>query len=293
MFAQFFGNYLLNKQLVTPEQLITGIQAKNETRLKLGVLAISAGYMSAAQVEEVHERQMLEDKRIGDIAVELGYLTKEQLEELLDTQKVGYLLLGQALVDKGYLTNGQFETAISDYKHQYQIDESESDSFDDEKAEELIRSMCDFSSEDAMMYTKYLVLVMKNLIRFIGDDFTPLKPTRMYPLEIYKDVYQKINGSFTTDTNIVFESADSMLAFANRFSGEGLGATDGEYIDAAVCDFLNINNGLYTVNVSNELNMELRITPPEVFDDMHDTKGSVMTFPVAYTFGTIYITLSE
>ena len=44
MITQFFGNYLLNEHLVTPNQLIEALQEKNNTRLKLGVLAINAGY---------------------------------------------------------------------------------------------------------------------------------------------------------------------------------------------------------------------------------------------------------
>lgn len=101
MFTQFFGNYLLNQKLVTPEQLVDALQEKQNTRMKLGVLAINAGYMTASQVERVHELQSKMDKRIGDIAVELGYMTEDQVMELLHAQPLGYLLLGQALVDKG------------------------------------------------------------------------------------------------------------------------------------------------------------------------------------------------
>ena len=57
MFTQFFGNYLLNQRLVSPEQLTEALELQKTTRLKLGVLAINAGYMTAAQVDEVHNAQ--------------------------------------------------------------------------------------------------------------------------------------------------------------------------------------------------------------------------------------------
>ena len=53
MFTQLFGNYLINKNIVTPAQLSEAIKVKNTTRLKLGVLAINAEYMNSTQVEEV------------------------------------------------------------------------------------------------------------------------------------------------------------------------------------------------------------------------------------------------
>ena len=42
MFAQFFGGYLLNKNLVTAEDLVQAIEDKANTRARLGVLAINA-----------------------------------------------------------------------------------------------------------------------------------------------------------------------------------------------------------------------------------------------------------
>ena len=52
MYAQFFGNYLLTRDIVTKEQLITAMQKKTSQHMKLGTLAIHAGYMTAGEVEE-------------------------------------------------------------------------------------------------------------------------------------------------------------------------------------------------------------------------------------------------
>ncbi|MBE5939453.1 MAG: chemotaxis protein CheX [Lachnospiraceae bacterium] len=287
MFTQFFGNYLLNNQYVTAEQLIEGIHIKSKTRLKLGVLAIDAGYMTAAQVEEVHERQMLVDKRIGDIAVEMGYLTEAQVEELLGNQKKGYLLLGQALVDKGFMTNDQFEEAISNYKSKYKIDDSVSEEASDLKAAEMVKELCDFSYEDSKMYTDYVVLLLKNLVRFVGDDFAPIKPVLEKATVKYKSVSQKVKGSFSMDMAVAFDDENSMVEFANRYSDEMFTVDEMEYIEAAACDFINIHNGLFTVNVSSESNEELTLTPPEVFEGKTDIEVEAIVFPIKFTFGEV------
>ncbi len=292
MFTQFFGNYLLNNSYVSAEQLVEGIQVKSKTRLKLGVLAIDAGYMTAAQVEEVHERQMLVDKRIGDIAVEMGYLTEAQVEELLGNQKKGYLLLGQALVDLGYMTNDQFEEAIGNYKAKYKIDESADGDNVDAKAAQMVKELCDFSYDDSKMYTDYVVLLFKNLVRFVGDDFAPLKP-RLEKAEVaYKSVSQKVKGQFSLDMAIAFDDEDAMVEFGNRYSGETFTKDDMEYVEAAACDFINIHNGLFTVNVSNDTNVELNLTPPEVIEKATDIEGEAMIFPVQFTYGVVNFILA-
>ena len=59
MFAQFFGGYLFNHKLCTAEDLTQAFEAKKHTRLRLGVLAINAGLMTAEQVEHDINQQTL------------------------------------------------------------------------------------------------------------------------------------------------------------------------------------------------------------------------------------------
>ena len=48
MYTQLFGGYLLNHGILTTAQLAAVMDQAKETRVKLGVLAINAGYMTAA-----------------------------------------------------------------------------------------------------------------------------------------------------------------------------------------------------------------------------------------------------
>ena len=88
MFNQYFGQYLLKKQLLTAEQLHDVLIHEHLARPKLGVLAIDAGLMTAEEVEEVHRLQHTMDKKFGEIAIFRGYLTTDQLEGLLDSQQI-------------------------------------------------------------------------------------------------------------------------------------------------------------------------------------------------------------
>ena len=81
MFSQYFGNYLLNRGIIKPEQLTDALEYQRSVHLKLGVIAVNAGYMTPAQVEEIHNMQKKVDKRFGELAIEKGYITGQQLKK--------------------------------------------------------------------------------------------------------------------------------------------------------------------------------------------------------------------
>ncbi len=286
MFTQFFGNYLLNEGLVTKEQLSEALELQKTTRLKLGVLAINAGYLTAAQVEEIHIAQQRVDKRFGDIAVSLGYLTEEKVNELLGGQKMGHLLLGQALVDKNYMTNAQFESALNSYKKANSLDDSDFTGPQNEKIEKVIREFYNFSGKkEEKSLTDYVSLTFKNIIRFIGDDFTPVTA------EIEKEftskwmASQQISGKTNLFTAI--EGNDkSFVGFASRYAQEEFTENDAMVKDC-VSEFLNLHNGLYVINVSDETGVELSLNPQIVGNELLIAADEVYKIPICFPFGVI------
>ena len=258
MFTQFFGNYLLSNELVTSEQLAAALFPKAPRRLKLGTIAINEGLVTAEQVEIAHRKQQQEDKRIGDVMVELGFLTSEQVEQLFKIQPPAHLLLGQELIDNGVMTNAEFEKALGDYKREYSISDED---IRNESEISVMRIMEDFYSlGDDSAVSKYVYLLFKNIIRFIGDDFMPLL-SDMYTEDLTGCVKQEIDGSKKILTAI---SADDRAAagFASRFAKEDLTEND-EYTQAFIGELLNLHNGLFAVNVSNDEGSELVLSPQE------------------------------
>ncbi len=293
MFTQFFGNYLLNNHLATPQQLSAALELQQKIHIKLGVLAINAGYMTAEQVDKLHQLQMHTDKRIGDLAVELGYMTTEQVNELLSSQKSGYLLLGQALVESGSMTNGQFAIALKAYKDATRITDNE---FSDNKASEVRAVICDFygfhlagSKKD--LYADYVSLLLKNIIRFIGDDFTLLPSSVETEYRCEEAAIQHIKGGERLFTAIEAESK-VFTAFASRYAQENFTQND-DYTKASVGEFLNLHNGLFAVNASNSLAVELDLEP-QAYESNKLLTGFVRAFVIAvgFPFGTVHFILS-
>ncbi|MBP0959137.1 MAG: chemotaxis protein CheX [Oscillospiraceae bacterium] len=294
MFTQFFGNYLFNEKLVTKQQLIEALEMQKFARAKLGVLAINAGYMTAAQVDEVHAEQQRMDKRFGDIAVDKGYMTESQVETLLSNQKQAHLVIGQALVDKGYLTNEQFANALAKYKENNLIEERDFTDDQNRKIDTIIRNFYIFNTfeSDVEFFTEYTSLVFKNIIRFIGDDFIPLAPEAITSYKAEKISYQMVNGKGEVFTAIEGPET-AMIEFAKRYSHEELNSFD-ELTRESVAEFLNLHNGLFTVNMSNNKQIELQLEPQISKEEIElSTKGSMFVMPICFPFGTISVIISS
>lgn len=290
MFTQFFGNYLLNKGLVSASQLSEALSVQKQTRLKLGVLAINAGYMTPAQVEEVHAEQQRRDKRMGDIAVEMGYLTEAQVDELLSAQGTAHLQLGQALVDAGAMTNASFAEALSNYKAENSLNDVDFSDKTGNKINELIVNFYKFDGEkDKEMLCDYVTLLFKNVIRFIGDDFTPLTPEKLPSARLTFASVQDMAGAFVC-TTAVEGSEQAYIGFGSRYAGEVLTDAD-EMTDASNGEFLNLHNGLFCVNASNLNGIEIKLEPQTYVRD-GSISGSVYRIPLVFPFGTVHFLIA-
>lgn len=293
MYTQFLGNYLLNKGYITSEQLVEALQYQKSVQLKLGVLAIHAGYMTSSQVEQVHIMQTHQNERFGELAVKAGFLTEEQVTQLLNSQKPDYLLLSQALVDKGYMTTSEFEKAMSEYQSEYEITESDLNNEHNKKIEQMIQNFYNLDEDqNSKLSTQYITLLFNNIIRFIGKDFTPHEAVRLSVYPTNQCVTQKITGEFATETALDMDET-SMIAFASRYAGEEFTAND-EFVQASIEDFINLNNGLYVVNLSNESSIELSLEPPTFKQGMQLKENTeYFQLPITFPFGTINFIIAK
>ncbi len=270
MFTQLFGHYLLNKGVVTPEQLQAALEAMANTRVRMGSLAIDAGMMTADQVDAVHAEQRHVDKRFGNIAVEMGFITSDQVCELLAKQQTANIVLGQALIDGGSLTHAQFQEALSDYKANAVFDDG--DDSDERLAKDLTAIFALNELEDSKFYTDYLLLLVRNIVRFIGDDFAFSGCKKVGSATYSCLCSQDIKGAVDGYTAIACDDKP-FTVIASRYAVDSEEADDAEefglfsevdeFVEACVGEFLNLQNGLFAVNVSNATNTELDLTPQE------------------------------
>ena len=277
MYAQFFGNYLLSKRAVSSEQLIKAIEEQHTKHTKIGTLAVHMNYMNASQVNSILIRQTHENKRFGELAIEEGYLTKEQVDILLHKQMPIYLQIGQGLVD----------TLITSYQEENELSQLDTAYEQQENLQSLIQNLLLISVTNIPNFLlQYLTLLFNNLIRFIGEDFTPLNPMMCSEYVADHCSAQIINGEFSLTSYLDLDE-ESAIAFASRYVQEDFQNYD-EYVQASIEDFLNLHNGLFNVNISNEKSIELELEPPVSLENTYISSSSKMILmPIIYPFGTL------
>lgn len=286
MFAQFFAGYLFTNQYLTRQQLLDGLKAMKRSRVKLGVLAMNAGYLTAEQIEEIHRKQAKVDMRFGELAVGLGYMSIEQVEELLSGQPSRHLLLAQALVDKEYMDNATFAKALNEFRANYDLTDQDMTAMDDERAATFIERYYHLEKEkNANALAEYIVLLFHNLIRFVGSDFVPVPMKTGTKCEDTVMLQQKMTGILNMKT--VLEADEiTFIQLASRFAGEEIPVLD-EYSKAAGQDLMNLQNGLFLLHVAREYEIELKLHPVRLTTGKSELEMGMCCIPLMFSFGTV------
>ena len=77
------------------------------------------------------------------------------------------------------------------------------------------------------------------------------------------------------------------MAFAERFAKESFTEVD-DFVNATAGEFLNVNDGLFVVNESNEHGVELTLTPQKFLENGElALSGTAFCIPVNYPFGKL------
>lgn len=159
-----------------------------------------------------------------------------------------------------------------------------------EKTENVISSFFAIEGEYKDYCSEYVNVLFKNLIRFVGDDFTPLQSAVTDSNDT--SVIQELCGDFNAVSAITADNKAAAV-FASRFAEEEI--TDMDYANDAISEFLNLSNGLYNVNISETTGKEIGLNPPETATSstVSGIKSKfTLTIPVEYTFGTVVFTLA-
>lgn len=294
MFVQFFGGFLLNKGAVTRKQLIDAMEKEATSHIQLGTLAMHAGLMNAEQIEEVRIAQTHTDKRFGEICIDKGYLTGDEVDELLESQYPKYLLLGQVLEEQGVFDQNTFHDLVLEYITENSIPEEDLSNKNEGSIPGLVKDYCsEFASTNKEYQLEYIELLLNDLIRFIGSDFTLLHPvvyTNEYPTQKYAS--QMITGSYPVSV-VLDMTEDTAIKFASRYASEPFDTFD-EYVQASMEDFLNLHNGLFNVNISNTYSDELGLEPPVSGEkEAIESHSPMYMFPALFSFGIVNIVMSE
>jgi len=116
MAVKFFGQFLVEKNIVTREALLRAIDLQDQKNLKLGEMAVAMGYITQDDIEKAHNAQMSKDMKLGDLLVEMNFLTLTQLNDVITRQRNTHLYIGEALVQVGAVASDKLQQYLADFK---------------------------------------------------------------------------------------------------------------------------------------------------------------------------------
>lgn len=290
MFSVFFGQFLLNQGVISGDDLNRLLTTSKTTRVKLGVLAINSGLMTADNVNRVNQLQTQIDKRFGEIAIDEGFLTEPELELLLTVQDAEHLKLSQTLVDENILTLEEVESSLNAYKESYSLSDEAFEALKDGKATTIIDAYLDFKGDAfSDLYKEYISLFYKNIIRFIDSniriDHVEIVDERQYECMIKQDLtgHKRIYTGYAGNNDV-------LLNFASRYADETFNSLD-DYAQDSLGEFLNLNNGLYAVNLS-DYGVEMSLQVQSVQKNHKIEANKVYAVPFYTSFGRFDLLIS-
>jgi CheY-specific phosphatase CheX len=248
--AKFFGQFLLERGKILKEEFLDALNFQKSSSVKLGTMALNAGYLTADQVERIHQEQQHTDKLFGEIAIQLKYLTPEQVQELLIMQKNESISFGDAVVQKGYLTLHELEAEISAYKHTQE-----------EVTKRIYRAVTQL--KNSKITEVFLDLTIKLLRRFADLEMQVVEthndPQRITPhlWNISQEFFGDISGTY-----LLSLSDSLLLRIASGVADEKLSKID-DFAKDGVKEFVNILVGNSVSKLSHE-GVRLNLKPPAI-----------------------------
>ncbi len=274
MFGLYFGHYLVDKNKISQSQLDNIMQQHQETRAKLGLIAVSEKILTKKQTDDINEIQKHVDSRFGDIAIEKGYLLQEEVTYLLNLQGNSYLRFLQLFTEQNILALSEIEALLEEYKNENQFTDLELDAL---KSGDIDRIIPIFVNVDTPFSGECISLAIRNLIRFIDNNIVLKKAYKVRNYLFTSLASQQLKG----DHNIFvgFAGNDTaLLQIANTFAKEQFNTLDEDAYDS-VCEFINCINGLFASKLSYE-NIHFDITPPSYYTNQTlTTEGDIYIVP--------------
>ncbi len=249
MAIKFFGQFLLDRRVISREQLLGAVQLQEKHNLPVGHFAVEMGYMSKEQADNVNRAQQITDRRFGELALKMELLKTEQIEEILERQHASRVRIGEALVRLGHLDDETLGTELETFREDqapYQAGPVKLPSGTPES--EFLETAIDF--------TEKLLLRMGGLLAKSG----PAEPLDANsPDDDLISVRVAFSGALEADY-IASVSKDVAVRVARRILGDGVAISDELSVDALkeLCNTICGN----VCSKSSQRGKPLEISPP-------------------------------
>ncbi len=275
MVSVIVGNYLLEKGIISYEQLKDLLAAKNKVRVKLGLIAVAEGLMTQEEADRVNSLQAVMDKRFGDIAVERGYLTEGHVQALLKKQGNAYLAFAQALEDQQLMTIDQLEQYMIDFQVEKEMTVSE---MEDLKSGDVDRILPLYIPAGCDKFMNAVGTAVRTIMRCVDNEIYLDKAMVVESCEVDNGAVQFVSGEESISFGLAGKGG-ALLRTASVFGKEEFEEVNEDALDA-IGELLNCICGLYASALS-QTGISMELLPPEFSTEISTmTSDEMLVLPI-------------
>ena len=116
MINRLFGNYLVDKKVLTQTQLDDLLPVQKDFKAEVETIAVINKVLTAAVAQELLGRIDKNTEHFGEAAIEAAYLTDEKLDEILTYQTNAFMKFVQSMIDNHFLDLGQINHFLDEFQ---------------------------------------------------------------------------------------------------------------------------------------------------------------------------------
>lgn len=250
MAVKFFGQYLIEHDLVTSQSLLRAIDLQERSNLKLGEMAVAMGLITTRDIETAHAAQYSRDMKLGDLLVDLGMLTPGQLQDVIAHQKATHIYIGEALVKVGAFTPEKLDQYLEDFKADQAPYLSE------------CVELPSWLNTDKALWEAMVDLTYKMTTRILGIQFRPgafEEVSRISPRHLIAAM--DISGDVSARYLLSVSEVGNKAIAKSILREENVDGESEEILEDTVMEFVNIVCGNVVAKAS-QSGILLEISPP-------------------------------
>jgi len=249
MSIKFFGQFLIERGVITAEQLLQAVKLQEEKNLRFGDYARAKGYLSDGDLIRLQDEQRQTDMKIGELALSLGMLSQGQVDEILTMQENDHIFLGEALKRGGFISQEKLQAELDLFRQDQKDYVAEVINVPKGVRDaELVKAAVDITRK-----------MFKRIARIeakvgLGEAFNG-EPRRNFATV-------KIGFTGSSKCDYIFSaSREAAVALASGFTGEDVSGESDAMITDGVKEFCNISCGSVMARMAKK-GKKVSITPP-------------------------------
>ncbi len=116
----FFGKFLIDKKMITEEQLKKALSLQKEERYELKDIANFSGKLTEKQIDMVF-RGMKEEKYAGkefcEVALEMNLITPNDVQDIMVLENEINIRIGKVLVELGHMKEEECHQCLTEFNN--------------------------------------------------------------------------------------------------------------------------------------------------------------------------------